>query len=630
MNKAFTRGQTQVLYRFLPQAIFEHDDYGLCKVDSVALGDADINRSALFDALSDALSQWTNSRFRDKFPDPRNETSRGHYALGVPREVRYSPYPLLFMCRSCNRVAKYDALSRSKTTAGKCPTCGGTLVRMRYVQAHNCGRLEELVVPRARCSKGHGPEHLAFRDPGRVRQARWYCKACNTDIQGLRMTPCKCAYNDSLGAGANQYEKWLKVVPTGDPSLYIPHTFAFVNLPENEEARIRALPDALGLMLGRLWDLLPEPVHKVVREREQLQTGDGDPLMAQMVEALRKTDPNHPLVKQYDQQVASPPGQAALDRVAELFGSTQEIAGTPRRWLVEHITLLDRSDISGSRDVAARMRGRGDEEGALQIEQAQHIADDSLGIRDIRVVNDFPLALCAFGYTRITRDPSRSIIMPFPPDDRGRIPIFTIPSETEAIWFQLDPTKVADWLITNGLVAGPKPSGTDVAWAWLYRNITGLRCSPYEVAYSMASAVAVRMLLHTMSHVFQRRVEWSGFSPSSIGEYLIPGSLSFILYANRYAETKIGGLTTLFEQRLGTWLWDAVQSGRECVYDPICTDEGGSCAGCTHREHNCPFFNRELSRAMLYGGPTPQNGELNGMVISQGYWAQAWQAAPEQ
>lgn len=102
------------------------------------------------------------------------------------------------------------------------------------------------------------------------------------------------------------------------------------------------------------------------------------------------------------------------------------------------------------------------------------------------------------------------------------------------------------------------------------------------------------------------------------------------MYANRHAETKIGGLTTLFEQRLNTWLWDAVQSGRECVYDPICEDDGGSCAGCTHREHNCVSFNRELSRAVVYGGPTPQTSAFQGAKIAQGYWQDAWKAAPDE
>jgi hypothetical protein len=251
-----------------------------------------------------------------------------------------------------------------------------------------------------------------------------------------------------------------------------------------------------------------------------------------------------------------------------------------------------------------------------------------MGIRDMRIINDFPLALCAVGYTRTSRDPSRTVLTPFPVDENGKIPIFAISSETEALWFQLDPLRVVKWLLANGFATGNRPLSSQQASAWLYANLPGLQEAPYESSYSQPGAVAVRTLLHTLSHVFLRRVEWSGFAPSSVGEYLIPASLSFILYANRYAETKIGGLTTLFEQRLHTWLWDALQAGRECIYDPICADDGGSCAGCTHREHNCVLFNRELSRSTVYGGYTPQEGELQGAAVVQGYWGDAWQAAP--
>ncbi|ONJ18754.1 hypothetical protein [Burkholderia cenocepacia] len=224
-NKGFNRGQTQVLFRHLPEAIFDHDDYGLCKVTRVALGDVEVNREALFDAMSDALAMWSTPGFAAKYPDPRDPSRRTHYAVGSPREVRFTPYPQIFTCRTCSRTAKFtDLLRRGTAAVGHC-TCGGPMNQIRYVQAHNCGRLEELYVPAQRCPNGHGPEHLAFYDPGRVKQARWYCRACGADVQALRMTPCKCTYNDSLPPGPRA-EKSLKVVPTGDPSLYIPHTVA--------------------------------------------------------------------------------------------------------------------------------------------------------------------------------------------------------------------------------------------------------------------------------------------------------------------------------------------------------------------------------------------------------------------
>jgi hypothetical protein len=443
------------------------------------------------------------------------------------------------------------------------------------------------------------------------------------------MTPCKCAYSDSLPP--KHSERWLRVVPTGDPALYIPHTVAFINFPEDAEGKLKSAPDSVAFMLARAWGFLDEPVTKVLADRERAAKESSSAAANEAIEALRAMKPDHPLVKEHDARVAKPLGRDVVDRVEGLLGGHEVIAKeAPRRWLVEHTTLMDKTNISTTHDVADMLRRRGDIAGAADIEEAERKARELMGIQAIRVINDFPLALCAFGYTRIMRDPARTVLTPFPLDERGRIPIFALSSETEALWFQLDPLKVAGWLCDNGLVTGPPPIDVPSAWAWLYRRLPGLRVAQYEPAHAEKNSVAVRTLLHTMSHVFLRRIEWSGFSPSSVGEYLLPGSLSFILYANRYADTKIGGLTTLFEQRLNTWLWDAVQAGRECIYDPLCTDDGGSCAGCTHREHNCVLFNRELSRATLYGGPTPQSGELGGFALGVGYWQQAFLAAPKQ
>jgi hypothetical protein len=251
-------------------------------------------------------------------------------------------------------------------------------------------------------------------------------------------------------------------------------------------------------------------------------------------------------------------------------------------------------------------------------------AADNLGIANLRMVADFPIALCAAGYTRITRDPGRSMLMPFESSDpQGRTPLYVVAAETEGIYLQLDSLGVVEWLIDNQWVEGPPPISREEAWAWLYTRVPGLSQNRWQPNYNDILAVAVRTLLHTISHVLLRHVEWSGFNQNSVGEYLLPGALACVLYANRYAETKIGGLTTLFEHRLGIWLDDAAQSGRECVYDPFCTDEGGTCVGCLHREYNCPHFNRELSRAVLYGGPTPQaelGSDLGLPSIRRGFW----------
>ena len=628
MKNPFSRGQTQVLFRHLPGAIFEHDDYGLSRVTRVMQDAIDVNRDALFDAMADLLAMWREPSFVDKFPDPRDAQKRTRYSIGSPKDVRFEPYPTTFICRRCTRAARFsDLVRRRATDSGTCKHCGGSLTRMRYVQAHNCGRLEQLFLPPA-CPKCKTAEHVAFQDPGRVKLARWYCANCKQDLQAMRMTPCKCAYSNSIGGGGFSPEKWLKVVPTADPSLYIAHTAAFVNFPDAASTALRTANDSLPLILARIWGLISDPIEQLLAERNRRGKDTENSELADLVEALRSTQPDHPLVKKYEADRNNPKGQESIDRVAKLLaGYGCALEGGPRRWAIEHVALLDRTSLTSVADVAGMLRRRGDDAGASDIEDAERKAHAVMGISRMRIINDFPLTLAAFGYTRLSRDPSRAVLSPFPADDRGQIPVYALSSETEALWFELDPVAVVTWLRQSGLLSRSAES-VEEAWALLYALVPGLRQSPSEPAYRDPAASAVRTLLHTMSHVFLSRIEWSGFSPSSVGEYLVPGSLSFVLYANRHAETRIGGLTTLFEQRLSTWLWDAVQSGHECVYDPICTDDGGSCAGCTHREHNCALFNRELSRATLYGGPLPQTAEGGGINIAVGYWQEAWRAAP--
>ena len=629
MKKAFSRGQTQVLFRHLPGAIFEHDDYGLCRVTAVTQEAIDVNKDALFDAMADLLAMWTNPKFVDRFPDPRDADLQSRYAVGSPKAVLFEPYPATFICRKCTRTTRFVDLQRRRATdQGTCKHCGGSLARIRYVQAHNCGRLQELFVP-LKCGNCNSAEHIAFLDPGRVKHARWFCTKCKIDLQAMRMTPCNCAYSGAISGGGFSPEKWMKVVPTGDPSLYITHSAAFVNFPNAASAKLRSAPDSLAIVLGRIWGILDTGVEDLLNQRDQASKAAGDTAAAELAETLRAIDPNHPLVKKFDQSRTCSNGKETVKRVTELLTKYGcPLSGAPRRGLIEHVTLMDRTSLTSTSDVAEMLKRRNDVDGAAAIQQTESAARTQMGIHRVRIVNDFPLTLAAFGYTRLSRDPARAMLSSFPADERGHLPVYALSSETEALWFELSPLFVAQWMQRNRLLPTTDLVSDQEAWAYLYANVPGILQSPTEPSYLERSAVVIRTLLHTMSHVFLRRIEWSGFSPSSVGEYLLAGSLSFVLYANRYVDTPIGGLTTLFEQRLSTWLWDAVQSGRECVYDPICADDGGSCAGCLHREHNCAVFNRELSRATLYGGPLPQSSTIGAIELTSGFWDAAVTAAP--
>jgi len=632
MPKQFQRGQTQVLYRFLPEAIFDHDDLGLCRVTDIeldSLEEGTINDMALFDAVGDSVSQWDEA-FRKRFPDPRDLGKRGaRFRIGQPRTVSFAPYPRNVQCRTCGFVTSYDTINRNgQNRSANCPRsgCTGVMRQLRYVEAHNCGRLQELNVPTKERCKTCGNTEVKLFDPGRTALARWVCLTCNTEIRRLRMTPCKCEYTDAVKEQKRpNHEQYMRVYPTGEPGLYNPLVVTFINFRKSDEQMLRTTDDAEALLLARVWGLLDDKVLEIVQQRRKWtgESGEKDEMLKKLIEMARLINPNDPTVKEYDAKISSPPGQGAINHVASRLGA-QQLGGAPSRRLIEHVALRDNVRLITPQVVAARLEARGELTQARTFLDEAQLAMEALGLCSTEAVEDFPIAQAAFGYTRVTKDPRRSSINPFMADENGRVPIYTLPTETEALWFQLDPVKVAQWLTQNNIVSGTAPTDPIDAWAWLWQ--TALRDPSPAPGELTAAAEAVQTLLHSISHVMLQRMEWSGYAASSIGEYLLPETLSFALYANRFTESKIGGLLTLFEQRLPLWLHEAGQQGRDCIYDPLCAHDGGSCAGCLYREHNCVHFNKHLSRALLYGGPLPQHVSIGVDRVTAGYWSN-WTAS---
>lgn len=625
MPREITRGQTQILFRHTPESIFDHDDLGLCRVTSITLAPADpgsVNESAMFDAIADTIAQWPEA-FRARFPDIRDQAKRaGSFRYGLPDAVNFKPYPENVQCRKCGYVADYSEVVRRGSRQARCPRrgCSGTMKQLRYVEAHNCGRMKPLFVPKGKPCTRCGCTEVKLYDPGRTALARWVCVKCGAEIQRLLMTPCNCEHTEAAKTGGRPaHERYMRVYPTGEPGLYNPLVVTFINFQQQAEQRLARTPDVEALLLARAWGLLDAKVLDIAEERSRWLGGDPDRGKSQdaLMEQLRKFDPNNAILKEIEAKQKNPPGQDEIDKVTKELSVLS--GGTPSRRLVEHVALRDNMRIMSPQLVANHLKNRGEAKRGAEFLAEADAAMRGLGLLSAESVENFPIAQAAFGYTRVTKDPQRSSINAFTAGDQdSRLSIYTLPTETEALWFQLDPIKVATWLVDNHIVQGPAPTTQVAAWAWLWQ--TALQQPKDDEGNLKAPAEAVQTLIHTISHVMLQRMEWSGYASSSIGEYLLPETLSFALFANRFTESKIGGLLTLFEQRLPIWLHEAGQQGRDCIYDPICTHDGGSCAGCMHREYNCVHFNRLLSRAVLYGGPLPQQASFGQGRITKGYW----------
>jgi hypothetical protein len=237
-----------------------------------------------------------------------------------------------------------------------------------------------------------------------------------------------------------------------------------------------------------------------------------------------------------------------------------------------------------------------------------------IGLKRVTLLPDFPILTVSYGFSRADYQPGRARLNAFPPDRDlgGKTPIFVDQIGADAIVLSLDETRVASWLVANG-IAVTLPSGTGEK-----ESLTG-----YFVAMMTGkdlrqtipgSDPATRMtfgLLHTISHLAIRQAGvLSGLERASLAEYLLPQALGAAVFCSHRFGATIGALTSLFEDAASQWL-GLIRDASRCVYDPVCRESTGSCHACLHlAETSCRFFNLNLSRSFLFGGPDQHLGEV--------------------
>lgn len=129
----------------------------------------------------------------------------------------------------------------------------------------------------------------------------------------------------------------------------------------------------------------------------------------------------------------------------------------------------------------------------------------------------------------------------------------------------------------------------------------------------------ITIALHTFSHLLLRRITFEcGYSSSSLRErlYLNPASgyAGVMIYtADGDSEGSLGGLVRQGRQdRLAQSIAEAVEQGRWCSSDPVCSETAGQGLGgfnhaachacCLVSETSCTLSNTMLDRRMLFDG----------------------------
>jgi hypothetical protein len=253
-----------------------------------------------------------------------------------------------------------------------------------------------------------------------------------------------------------------------------------------------------------------------------------------------------------------------------------------------------------------------------QIQNQQQVTRnllDQLGIADMGLIREFDLCKFSFGYSRMESLPvlhdKRGTDMPvrlnlFPPvkqNDTMKYPIYVVQQGNEALYVRLKEEIVLRWLKSANcadmftLNSGEKIGAgiMDIAQP-MGPFLDKLHESPTPPTYYY-----IYTLLHSYSHLLMKHIsEYSGLDLGSLGEYIFPADLAFVVYRNG-TTMDLGNLSAMWRNS-GTAMLMAMLGAKatQCGTGSLCTHRGGACPDCVMvPETSCIAGNKLLSRSTL-------------------------------
>jgi hypothetical protein len=590
MSYKISRGKQQILYNYLPGKIFDFGNSVVAKIDQIR-GEVSqiLNKGLLITKVSEQAFAW-----REEFrPNLRNEILRDEskFVIINPRSASSNIYPLVFWCSndSCKKV--FDYTNANKVPSSKlCPTCKkGKLSQLRFIKVHICGNVEPLQPPL--CSRCHSSEMaLDDRKSERISNFKWRCLKCSHS-QPIYRTKCRrCNLpNDSDLPDTFDIEVFRA------NRMYYVHTATLINIPQRKYDKFFNNPDWYVISAAKflnhkaLADCTLNEYANSIANSDQLNSNVSEAAFGDLLDKLRNGQLS---VEEYANQIKrlqeqSNPSIEDLKRdIVEFSGVSEETWRKAKYNIIDGVIPF--------------------ELGTVKTDKTHYEKLTELGVQSLSLIDNFPIIVASYGYSRVEYTPNKCQLNPFPLDREqgGKYPVFVDSVQADALLIKLDSNRVIRWIERNGYPA-QLPGGNDseaVTKGYFVQLFEQVNC--YEKIFnSHPEARLVFSLLHTYSHfAIKQAALLCGLDKTSISEYLVPKTLSFSLYCNHRFGATIGALTALFEQSLDEWL-DLIGKEKLCVYDPVCHSHEGNCHSCTHlAETSCKFFNLNLGRIYLFGG----------------------------
>ncbi len=591
------RSHTQTLYRYLPGSVFTHEDGFIAEVHHIIGARATkVNRDVLLEEIAHELAHWDQNQIG--IPDPR--VAAGEYMFIFPEGVAFDVAPLLFECtnQACKRVRRWYTQQQvlDDTRADgfiKCTSCGSKMRQLRYLTAHNCGHMQPLQTKR--CPGCGDSTSLYLDDQGSFASSAWRCRNCGSEI-GVRFTPCNSCGGRYAPPGRPAYQQGFTA---RDQRLWFPQSITSINISGSQTYDNLQRHAQRGLAVVASW--LGDEENLSVSLSDLERPGGGNRMTAAQWEAEAQRLADFGMDEQTIENLRRLQGPATAGVAAVASDVTPAVVEAAQaRVMVERAALFDRSITERVSYADLVSVASGPE--AVQMQRTADVLA-SLGVAEVSVTQQFPVVIASYGYSRVRREPGTSDLKSYARSGfyDGKVPIFAVPADTEALLVTLDARAVLGFLAEEGDICAPGAASEREAKIVLAELLAG---DP-DVGTEQPAG-KVRRLVHSASHAMVRALEGgrSGFGESSMAEWICTDSLTTAVYVASYNEFTLGALDTVLRRRVGSWLRAAAEGMERCDNDPLCSHVSSerpyaACDRCLYLSFGCRVWNADLDRRLL-------------------------------
>lgn len=635
MQGEMTRGRSQVIWRYMINAIFRYnDDNAWCIVKDVRMSDKLPLDGVLANALFSKLTYW-RAISDTGFPNPMTQSNK--YIVGEPHWIHYDLWPTVFRCRKCNRMQWYQNPTNLKQRNDllRCRNCGqenDILVQTPFAYVCECGNIETIFVPRCPNNDKHS---VVLVDRRSFQDSYWYCQDCNIRISSNARS--------GLGIRACQCGKTMRGVILIDPRIYYSQTMTIVDIQPKILEIWNENENFNSLLLGAAFQIpcyKKSDIHNL--SKYKAPSGENSPEIIAIRDVLKdqglSPEQIDDIISKSIAKSSDNPWNQYKNELSECSDYIDSFEASENRQTIEYVFVKDEPSVVNIslNDLIKEAQNVGDDNSVKQFQNDQILAN-SLGLTNVSVVQELPLLLAGIGYTRYYASPidydgnlNDTQLRPYKFDSDGKIPIYVAKNKTEGLFYELDPWRIASFLDINNIVNTPDTvkKSQYLLKAWLH-SITSkltddgeshLKLMHFEEEQGKIvdkPSAIIFGLLHSVSHILMVTAhQYVGIDKDALAEYLFPAYSSGIVYASSHVEFTLGGIDAVFRSSLEQWLGTAKEFANNCSFDPVCSDDGGACMACLYTKFGCNYFNRSLSRAYLFGGSI--NGFDNNII---GFWS---------